>query len=185
MAGNYFYGFHIGFQVAASVLQAVETYRSHVPRATWTDESKLHMTLLFAGKTYRGGNDLPEFTELCKSAAPLRLSFRGAGTFNGRSGPRVLFAKPVQTDILKQWHKMLGGNPETFTPHLTLAKLQEVGDADSALATAAQCLTGHDFGACFVDELRLYQTMGDGQPYKIVAWHKLIGASQEKYEEAF
>lgn len=174
MSGNYFYGFHITGLPVSSVLKFVEGIKGQVPRATWTDASKLHVTLKFAGKSEPSGGG-QDMIELCKKQYPLMLRIKGLGTFNSRNGPRVLFACMEPTDVLKKWHEDLGGRAETFTPHLTLAKLEDVGDAEPLFAKLAQDHHAVNFDACCIDELRLYQTQGDGKPYRIVAWHRLIG----------
>jgi 2'-5' RNA ligase len=184
MAGKYFFGFHVTGDASTSVLETVAKLKDSIPDATWTSKDKLHVTILFAGNSVRGGEGISQMEQLCRKTPPLRLQFKGAGTFNSMNGPRVLFARPVQHDVLKHWHHELGGDPSTFTPHLTLAKMESGAAAE--FPVLAQQLVRHDFGSCFVDELRLYQTMGDGNPYRVVAWHKLIGTGpHETYDIPF
>lgn len=174
MAGNYFYGFHIhGEPVESNLVGFAEKWSKTVPRATWTAYGKLHVTLKFVGKTQP---ETESFLHLCVKTRPIKLQVKSLGIFANRSGPRVLFAcmSSAETE-LKKLHAQLGGHPETFTPHLTLAKLEDLGDAEPEFANIAQSNTGIDFGHCLVDELRLYQTQGGGKPYRVVAWHRLLG----------
>lgn len=173
MSGSYFYGFHIhGNPVEHNLTSFSRESSKLVPRATWTDLGKLHVTLKFVGKTQP---ETESFLQLCVKTKPFKLSVKGLGTFNNRSGPRVLFARLEPFTLLSALHGNLGGHAETFTPHLTLAKLEDLGDAEPEFANIAQQNTGVDFGHCLVDELRLYQTQGEGRPYRVVAWHRLLG----------
>ena len=174
MAGNYFYGFKVGGRIADEVLKTILVHRDRVARATWTDESKLHVTVKFVGKNLASNVD-EEFHRVCVQASQFKLSLKGAGTFNNRSGPRVLFAQlDTGIDHVKLLHKELGGT-EHFSPHLTLAKLEDIGDASPEFAVLAQELVGVSFGHCVVEQLALYQTQGDGKPYRTVACHRLLG----------
>lgn len=173
MAGTFFYGFHIhGQPIEGNLTSFARESSKLVPRASWTDQSKLHVTLRFIGKTEP---ETESFLQLCVKTAPFKLSVKGLGTFNNRSGPRVLFARLEPFTLLSALHGNLGGHPETFTPHLTLAKLEDIGDAEPEFANIGQRNVNIDFGSCLVDELRLYKTQGEGKPYSIVAWHRLFG----------
>lgn len=178
MSGTYFYAVELHLPKA---LEFVEQCKSRVPRATWTDKDKMHLTVLFRGKTCpESHQEVEAFRQLCCETTPLLVKARGCGIFNNRSGPRVLFARVEPQDSLKTWHAALGGNPGTYTPHLTLAKLEDIGDADPEFANLAQEYHALDFGAALVGELRLYQTQGEGRPYRVVAWHRFCGSSQER-----
>lgn len=173
MSGSYFYGFHIhGQPIEDNLVGFGKEWSKTVPRASWTGPSKLHVTLKFVGKTQP---ETESFLQLCVKTKPFKLNVKGLGTFNNRSGPRVLFARLEPFTLLSVLHGNLGGHPETFTPHLTLAKLEDIGDAEPEFANIAQRNTNLDFGSCLVDELRLYQTQGEGRPYRVVAWHRLLG----------
>lgn len=173
MSGSYFYGIEVKLP---KVLGFVREVQARVPRAIWTDESKLHVTLLFVGKTLPAtAGELPR---IACGFAPFHLQARGFGTFNNRSGPRVLYAQVHPAEQLKKLNEELGGRIDSFTPHLTLAKLEDIGDAEPELVKIAQNYHTLSFGDCLVDELRLYQTQGEGRPYKIVAWHRLCGTSE-------
>ena len=175
MSGTFFYGLEAHLPKAVEFAQQV---KSRVPRATWTDKDKLHVTLLFKGKTCP--TDTESFLRLCAETPPFRLKVKGFGTFNNRSGPRVLFGRCEPIDVLKDLHARLGGHAETFTPHLTIAKLEDIGDAEPDFANIVQQYHTFDFGDCLVDELKLYQTQGEGRPYRVAAWHRLCGTSQER-----
>ena len=176
MAGQYFYGFHVWGTPASKILQFCKDNKASVPRATWTDESKLHVTLRFVGdKCPDAPTGMDTLARLGVKLPPIKLHVKGMGTFNNRSGPRVLFATVSPLEELKQLNKEFGGNPATFTPHLTVAKLEDTGDAEPEFATLAQHNCTVDFGTCVIDELKLYQTQGGGKPYKVVAFHRLIG----------
>lgn len=174
MPGSYFFGFKVGGKIADEVLKTILVHRDRVPRATWTDESKLHVTVKFVGKSLPVNVD-EEFHRVCVQAGHFKLNLKGAGTFNNRSGPRVLFAQLTDgLEHVKLLHKELGGT-EHFSPHLTLAKLEDIGDAAPEFAVLAQELVGFSFGHCVVEQLSLYQTQGDGKPYRVVACHRLLG----------
>lgn len=170
MSGKYFYGVELH---SDKVLEFADLVKHRVPRATWTDKDKLHVTMLFVGDKCPTNEE--EFRHLCFTSKPFRVKLRGLGTFNNRSGPRVLFARPEPAEELKRLHGELGGNINTFTPHLTIAKLEDIGDAEPDFIKIATEYPSIDFGSCLVDELRLYQTQGSGRPYRVAAWHRLCG----------
>lgn len=176
MPGAYFYGFKIGGGLADNVLKTILVHKDKVPRATWTDESKLHITMKFIGKTLPANAD-EQLARACFEFKPFIMTLCGVGTFNNKSGPRVLYAtpSPLSSEHLANLHTSLGGNSDSFTAHLTLAKLEDIGDAAPEFAHLQRELHGVDFGKMLVDEVALYQTQGSGKPYKVVAWHRLLG----------
>jgi RNA 2',3'-cyclic 3'-phosphodiesterase len=172
---NLFYGFEISNPgVVANILGTVEDIRGLVPRATWTSPEKLHVTVLFLGEIPVEGAD-QLLQKACLSRSPFSVTMKGAGVFMGRPGPRVLYAEMSRnTHHIQGLHTALGGKGR-MTPHLTLAKLENKGDAAMEFNVLAKQLVNHEFGTSLVSSVKLYRTQGSGLPYEVVAVHRLLG----------
>lgn len=105
-----------------------------LPGARWTPMEQLHLTLCFIGET-DGTTFLDIRDALQEVRAPAcTLALQGLGFFPPRREPRVLWAGVradnaltlTQQRILTRLRRC-GVQPETrkFTPHITLARLQE------------------------------------------------------------
>lgn len=170
MAGNLFYGFDIlNAKVQEQLLQLVKDLGDTVPRATWTKQDKMHVTLRFLGNVPidPASDDLMGLQH--KS---FQCEVKGAGYFVNRNGPRVLFAELTNKASLQSLYEALGGNG-VYNPHLTIAKLESSGDSEPLFATYAKSLSDHVFGPILVSSVKLYQTQGNGQPYKVLAERRL------------
>lgn len=172
MAGNLFYGFHVNAaKVHEQVMSLIDTLKDSVPEATWTTPEKLHVTVLFLGKTPETGA-ADRLARACSGKAAFPIRVQGAGYFVNRGGPRVLYANVGHAGKLVDLHTDLGGKGN-YTAHLTLAKLEEKGAFEPQFVDMARRLHDHDFGTALVSGITLYRTAGDGKPYEVVAEHRL------------
>lgn len=172
MAGNLFYGIHLNnASLTAKLLSVVAEHSPRVPRALWTSEEKLHITLLFIGGVPEE-EPAERLAKACRGRTPFALKVHGAGCF----GSRVLFANLSPVWELQALNKALGGKG-AFNPHLTLAKLEKSGDSAIEFHSIAESLNKPDqpeYGRALVESVKLYRTVGGGKPYEVVAEHRLV-----------
>lgn len=118
-----------------------------VEGARWQDEAHLHLTLRFVGEVETPvANDLAAALARV-SAAPFELRIEGVGTFERKGRPTALWAgigtsEPLEALRQKVEHACetagLGRDRRRFTPHVTLARLnQSSGAIGSWLATCS------------------------------------------------
>jgi 2'-5' RNA ligase len=169
--GNLFYGFSIVNQKVQEQLQSVvKEFHDCIPRATWTNPDKWHVTLLFLGKNTTV--DYASDRLMGLQHAPFQAEVKGAGYFVNSKGPRVLWADMTRKESFRSLYEALGGQG-LYNPHLTIAKLEGKGDSDARLADIAKGLHDHVFGPILVENVKLYQTQGGGLPYKVLAERRL------------
>jgi len=178
MANNLFYSIKINSAVVIwNLLEVTDRYRSTVPRATWVESDKIHITLRFLGKEAdRDANrDFDTLAKACANQREIRLDVKGTGTFNTKAGPRVLFAKIG--DGFTRLHDLfreLGGTG-SYTPHITIAKLEAAGDTSHEFGRIAEELKDKAYGKILVTDVLLCRTEGGGKPYTTLASHRLVG----------
>jgi 2'-5' RNA ligase len=173
MSGNLFYGFELDNDtVKQNVLAFAENMKHRVPRATWTTPEKLHVTVQLL-RSRPEEKYVQALTQVARvPRGDIRVSILGC--FVNSKGPRVLFVQLHAADWFDQVRSKLGCFG-SFTPHLTLAKLEKQGDSDPELGAITREYPG-SFGYSQVSSIKLYRTVGGGQPYQIVA-------SQDLYSE--
>ncbi len=106
-----------------------------VPGAKWTPVQNFHLTLKFIGEVdERTADDIVSALDGVRADA-FDLSLHGIGTFEGKRGPRLLYAAGVATpellDLEARVSAALARVPglevenRRFTPHVTLARLKD------------------------------------------------------------
>ncbi len=105
-----------------------------LPGARWTPHQQLHLTLCFIGET--DGSTFLDIREALEEieAPAFPLTLKGLGFFPPRRAPRVLWAgvqaseplAALQRKVLtKLQHCGVVVEKRRFTPHITLARLQD------------------------------------------------------------
>ena len=125
----------VALELPADIRQRLMALTGGVRGARWSSEEMLHLTLRFIGEV---GED--EAADLDASLAeivspPIALSLEGVGSFGSAKGLRVLWAGVQRDNALLQLQARVeaalvraGLEPEErkFSPHITLARLQNV-----------------------------------------------------------
>ena len=154
-----------------------------VERARWQDDEQLHLTLRFAGEIdARLADDLAA-TLGQVDAAPFDLRVLGVGHFERKGRPTALWAGLASSaDLAVLQHKIeracqrAGLEPEhrKFTPHITLARLNNSAGAVGGWLAAHGALTAPPWR---VDEFRLYESVltPAGSAYEPVVSYRLRG----------
>ena len=124
----------VALPLPAAVRSACERLQQGVPAARWTPPENMHLTLRFIGEVDGG-----TFEDLIESLAdvvvePFEIEVAGAGHFETRQVPTVLWAgirpspppKHLQAKV-ERAVRACGLPPDTrkFAPHITLARLGE------------------------------------------------------------
>jgi 2'-5' RNA ligase len=124
-----------GLEIPPDIAQELSLLRGGVRGASWIEPENYHITLRFIGDIAEGtARELIEaLDEVDMSCFTLRL--KGIGTFGGAK-PRAIWAGvECADDTLRRlqasherYAQLVGLKPETrrFTPHVTLARLNEV-----------------------------------------------------------
>ena len=147
----------------ASVIARIQDPLRDV-RLTWADVRHLHLTVVFLG----GVAEDVEHAAIAALADPLGapafdVTFAGFGVFPSRRSPRVLWLGVADgAAALRHIHDVLtarltdrGGQPEPFTPHLTLARFRE----RVPQRAIAPVLIQHPVaGPCRIDRVTLYES---------------------------
>jgi 2'-5' RNA ligase len=142
--------------------------KAELPGTRWATPESMHVTLKFLGQT----DPLKlEFVRaaLAKigSSQPISLKFRGIGFFPDEKHPRVMWcgieSSPNLFDLssgIEHSLASLAFEPETrtFTPHVTLARLNSARNIEK-LVRAAAPLKSYDFGAARESEFHLFESV--------------------------
>jgi 2'-5' RNA ligase len=147
--------------VRAEIAALIEA-RAKVTEAKWLPPYKLHLTLQYLGHpTPETLTALePRLTALAKGRAPFSLALRGAGTFETRRAPAVLWlGVEGQLEALQGLQREVAQacavtQEHPFVPHLTLAR----GRAPQALAAVAKDLEHFRTQSFTVSGLTLYES---------------------------
>ena len=153
--------------VRAGLAALLEEFRAIAPQAKWVRPENIHITLKFLGET-----ESAKLTAIQTALAAIRsrqavaLQFRGLGFFPNEKRAKVFWAgiessanlPPIAADIDQAMHK-LGFPPEnrSFTPHLTLARLEPPG-IPAKLFAAAEERSARDFGSFVAREFHLLES---------------------------
>jgi RNA 2',3'-cyclic 3'-phosphodiesterase len=147
-------------------LRAVD-WKSTAKMPRWVRPQNLHVTLKFIGEA------APEKLDQIRGALagvhseqPLELRFRGLGFFPDPKRPRVFWAgvlaSPNLTSIAADIDQRLAGleipgEQRSFTPHLTLARLEPPG-VSTELLVAVEKDASHDFGVLRTNQFHLIES---------------------------
>ena len=123
----------------------------HIPGARWQDEDQLHLTLRFFGEVEAAqAEDLAEALAGV-SFSPFALALRGVGHFERKGRPHTLWAGLAPSEPLAALQRRVehaarraGLPPESrkFTPHITLARLNDGSGPVLPFLAAHGTLTG-------------------------------------------
>ena len=160
--------------IREALRDAQGSLRSIIGEARWVRPEGIHLTLRFLGEidetmTEAVGRGLSETVRRC--GPPFSLAVGGIGYFPPRGRPRVIWvglSNPVDDptalsrlsglqSAVEQAVRDAGMDPETrhFSPHLTLARLDERGPRKPPAVPAD---AGRGRGLLPVDALRLYRS---------------------------
>lgn len=137
-----------------------------IPGAKWIPEEQFHLTLRFIGDVDGGVfRDIMDTLAEVRSA-PFSIRLRGLGHFPPRNAPRVLWVgvePAAEVSLLRDRVESklvrLGLEPERrkFSPHVTLARLQDV-----SLGKLTRFLSGNALFASeefIISEFHLYSSV--------------------------
>jgi len=163
-----FVAFDLPSAVRNALATLVQRLKPECRAARWVRPESMHVTLKFLGET--DPQQLPLIRaalEPIRTTQPVAMDFRVLGFFPNEFKPRVLWcgvqATPNLAELaaaVEQALEPLGFARETrtFSPHLTLARL-ELGDDLENLARAADALKSYDFGATRESQFHLFESV--------------------------
>jgi 2'-5' RNA ligase len=170
-----------GLEVPEAVVAKLALMRGGVVGARWLEPEDYHITLRFIGDVDAGSaRDIDEtLRDIHRPKAPVR--FEGLSWFGGAK-PRAIVAKVKPETALMDLQaeqerrlRRIGVEPETrkYTPHVTLARLRNVGQAAVANYLASRgALVAESFTA---ERFILYSARdgSGGGPYVVEAAYPL------------
>lgn len=150
----------------------------------WTPRSQLHLTLLFLGEV--GADDIPALTEAldasCAGVDRFHLNVTEAGAFPSLIRPRVLWLgisgelerlTALQASVADKCARFgTHQTPESFKPHLTLARIREPSRSlGQALRSALEQTTPPAANGWLLDSVRLVSSrlLPTGSSYETLA----------------
>lgn len=154
---------------SAQLGETIASLRATAPRAKWTREEKLHVTLVFLGDIEE--TKLPLVMDAMRFVAanhgPFAIHFANGGTFGDKRLARVLWAGigghiralcALQQDLADRLVRV-GYTPEhrAYAPHVTLARSADAR-GDEQLALCADELDGRFMGETSIREMVLYRS---------------------------
>ena len=123
----------VALDIDPAIRERITAFRGQLrplaPDVRWVGPETFHITLQFLGETRK----LEEIRHALQTlqAAPVRLTFRGAGFFPNSRAPRVFWAGIEGDESLQRLVAAIAQalaplgftrEPSAFTPHLTLAR---------------------------------------------------------------
>jgi RNA 2',3'-cyclic 3'-phosphodiesterase len=170
-----------GLELPDGVVGQLALMRGGIVGARWLEPEDYHVTLRFIGDIdARAARDIDEtLSDIRRPKAPVR--FEGLSWFGGAK-PRAIVAKvqaePALMDLQAEQERRLrriGIEPETrkYTPHVTLARLRDAGQAAVASYLASRgLLSAESFTA---ERFVLYSARdgSGGGPYLVEAAYPL------------
>ena len=153
----------------------VDKYKHLVPRATWTPEDKLHITLRFFTSPRPADEIQHLMDDAARDTAPFQMHLNGMNTF----GNRVLYAVPAPVVELVNLGRKVG--TKSFRPHVTLAKLEERNDTAPEFSELVQQHGVLCLGVMQANTITLYRTQGSGKPYEALYSATLHGEPEPVY----
>ncbi len=157
----------IAEEIRAAYAALIAELRGIAPQPKWVRAENLHVTLKFLGET-----PLPKLDALrntlaeVRSPEPVKLEFSGLGFFPNEKRPRVFWAgmeaspnlKALAAEIDRATHTLgFSLDQRSFTPHLTLARLEPPGIAPN-LQEAIRAKSTLRFGALTAADLHLIES---------------------------
>jgi 2'-5' RNA ligase len=161
---SFFVAVDLDAPVRAEVTSLIEA-RSKTTEAKWLPPRKLHITLQYLGhpKPDAVAALEPKLAALARGRARFSLALHGAGTFETRRAPAVLWLgvggelEPLRTLQRDVAHACGAVDDKPFVPHLTLAR----GQSAKAMAAVAKELEHFRTQSFVVSGLTLYESKDD------------------------
>ena len=158
---SFFVAVDLDAPVRAEVAALIARCAEATP-AKWLPPQKLHVTLQYLGHPKAEALEAlkPKLSEVAKGQAPFSLSLLGAGLFETRRAPAVLWlgvaGELPRLKLLQRAVARAAGVEEerAFVPHLTLAR----GKAHGPLAAVAEQLAGYASAPFVISGLTLYES---------------------------
>lgn len=126
----------VAIDVPSDLRQRMSGLCRGITRANWVPEENIHITLRFIGEVFEHvGEDIVRALDRIESA-PFDLAISGAGHFETGNKVRALWLGVERNEPLARLHDSVESalvragiepNGRRFTPHLTLARLKDVG----------------------------------------------------------
>ncbi len=155
----------------------------------WVEAENFHVTLNFVG-------DVPsrevatlcrEIKQVAETHAAFDLVLQGVGGFPNTDYPKTLWVGVEQgsealttlyrdlAPVVERWATRR--DRQSYTPHLTLGRLQRNGRTNPVLSEEIHRLRSHDAGNCHVDRVIVFSSFLEksGPTYTPMATIKLIG----------
>ena len=120
----------------AAIASAVGTARV-LPRVTWVNADRAHVTVRFIGEQPEGSLDPIQRVLDDVSVEPFDVTWTTVGQFGGWRNPRVLWLAPAGhveafSDLARRVNKALdplvgAGESRPFRPHVTLGRVRDSG----------------------------------------------------------
>lgn len=176
-------------EVRSEIGEAVALLKSACREARWVRPEGMHLTLKFIGHAVADG-DTQKLEALRTALGSVRLlgavemRFRGLGFFPNARRPRVIWCGVEGSENLAELAagvervlEPLGipAEKRKFTPHLTLARLEDGGAP--TLAKAADEMKAREFGSARETEFHLFQSLlkPSGAEYKKIGSYSFTG----------
>ena len=172
-----------GIKPPAPVRHALLERQHGVVQARWQNEEQLHLTLQFLGDVEPPlADDLAHHASRL-SFAPFEISEEGAGLFERKGVPRLLYARvrdceplaSLQKKIARLVHDLgIATRERSFTPHITLARLNtSSGPVTSWLSQNAElCVRPWQVDSFILYESHLGATGSHYEPVSIYPAHR-------------
>jgi 2'-5' RNA ligase len=175
----------------------IAVMRGDLPKfaASWVRPEKLHLTLRFIGDC--DDAELKKVTEVVDSVSagihPFRINIIGTGVFPNEKRARVLWLgvggetnQMIKAkDLFENEYHAAGllGKREALTPHLTIARIKNIGRCREVVAAHLNSQFGPvEFE---VSELVVYESKLNpkGSIYSVVAKYNLVRNSSERLRQ--
>ncbi len=162
-----FVAIEIPAEIRTAFGSLLQEFRAIAPKVKWVRPESLHLTLKFLGEAEPGKRSAIERSlAAVHSAQPVTLEFTGLGFFPDAQRPRVFWAGINSSSNLQSIATEIGGamhalgfpaEDRPFTPHLTLARMQQPALPPKLLAAIAQNPSCR-FGAFAAREFHLIES---------------------------
>lgn len=162
-----FVAIEISAHIRAAIVSLLQEFRTIAPQVKWVRPENLHLTLKFLGEADPGKlGSIEHSLAAIHSAPPVTLDFTGLGFFPNAQRPRILWAAINSSSNLQSIVSEIDGalhllgfphDDRTFTPHLTLARIQQQTLPPKLIGTIAQN-SSRCFGSCEAREFHLIES---------------------------
>src|SRR5262249_39584417 len=165
-----FIALDIPSEIRARIVEFMERARPYASDARWARPEGLHVTLKFVGEVKEDKLERIKSALAAVKAAPLAVTFAGAGFFPTPNSPRVFWAGVAGGEALAQLAALIdkathsagvAQEERAYSPHLTLARASTAPSGQHQLRPLASLLKtapAPHFGTMTAQEFWLYQS---------------------------